>query len=157
MSAAASSAEMIETPPVLNFEEIDYKEIEVEEVSGGERGLSPRRGLGEGPAPSGAGRSRPPSRRPPAAGEPRWESGGSPRAPKRRTKRAGCRGAACCQPPRGSGDGKVSPPVVGWVVRAVVKGLHGRELRALVCPGKPSFSASLLSPPSCHRPESLCI
>ncbi|XP_032039683.1 mitogen-activated protein kinase kinase kinase 7 isoform X2 [Anas platyrhynchos] len=34
MSAAASSAEMIETPPVLNFEEIDYKEIEVEEVVG---------------------------------------------------------------------------------------------------------------------------
>lgn len=33
--SAAASAEMIETPPVLNFEEIDYKEIEVEEVSGG--------------------------------------------------------------------------------------------------------------------------
>ncbi|KAM7173479.1 mitogen-activated protein kinase kinase kinase 7 isoform 2-T3 [Macrochelys suwanniensis] len=32
--SAASSAEMIETPPVLNFEEIDYKEIEVEEVVG---------------------------------------------------------------------------------------------------------------------------
>lgn len=32
--SAAASAEMIETPPVLNFEEIDYKEIEVEEVSG---------------------------------------------------------------------------------------------------------------------------
>ncbi|KAM4771427.1 mitogen-activated protein kinase kinase kinase 7 isoform 1-T1 [Rhinophrynus dorsalis] len=31
---SASSAEMIETPPVLNFEEIDYKEIEVEEVVG---------------------------------------------------------------------------------------------------------------------------
>lgn len=103
MSAAASSAEMIETPPVLNFEEIDYKEIEVEEVSGGQGGLAPRRGLGEGPAPSGAGRSRPPSRRPPAAGEPRWEPG-----PRRRTKRAGCRGAACCQPPRGSGDGSGS-------------------------------------------------
>lgn len=33
--SAAASAEMIETPPVLNFEEIDYKEIEVEEVSEG--------------------------------------------------------------------------------------------------------------------------
>lgn len=33
--SAAASAEMIETPPVLNFEEIDYKEIEVEEVSAG--------------------------------------------------------------------------------------------------------------------------
>ncbi|XP_052528746.1 mitogen-activated protein kinase kinase kinase 7 isoform X1 [Tympanuchus pallidicinctus] len=32
--SAAASAEMIETPPVLNFEEIDYKEIEVEEVVG---------------------------------------------------------------------------------------------------------------------------
>ncbi|XP_068040170.1 mitogen-activated protein kinase kinase kinase 7 isoform X3 [Anomalospiza imberbis] len=32
--SAATSAEMIETPPVLNFEEIDYKEIEVEEVVG---------------------------------------------------------------------------------------------------------------------------
>ncbi|XP_050805242.1 mitogen-activated protein kinase kinase kinase 7 isoform X3 [Gopherus flavomarginatus] len=32
--SAASSAEMIETPPVLNFEEIVYKEIEVEEVVG---------------------------------------------------------------------------------------------------------------------------
>ncbi|KAJ6665788.1 hypothetical protein lerEdw1_001260 [Lerista edwardsae] len=32
--SAASSADMIETPPVLNFEEIDYKEIEVEEVVG---------------------------------------------------------------------------------------------------------------------------
>ncbi|KAM6272070.1 mitogen-activated protein kinase kinase kinase 7 isoform 7-T7 [Spheniscus humboldti] len=32
--SAAGSAEMIETPPVLNFEEIDYKEIEVEEVVG---------------------------------------------------------------------------------------------------------------------------
>ncbi|XP_040206038.1 mitogen-activated protein kinase kinase kinase 7 isoform X2 [Rana temporaria] len=31
---SASSADMIETPPVLNFEEIDYKEIEVEEVVG---------------------------------------------------------------------------------------------------------------------------
>uniref|UniRef100_A0A8C4VPA3 Mitogen-activated protein kinase kinase kinase 7 n=1 Tax=Gopherus evgoodei TaxID=1825980 RepID=A0A8C4VPA3_9SAUR len=31
--SAATSAEMIETPPVLNFEEIVYKEIEVEEVS----------------------------------------------------------------------------------------------------------------------------
>ncbi|XP_048350245.1 mitogen-activated protein kinase kinase kinase 7 isoform X3 [Sphaerodactylus townsendi] len=31
---AASSADMIETSPVLNFEEIDYKEIEVEEVVG---------------------------------------------------------------------------------------------------------------------------
>ncbi|KAM4693774.1 mitogen-activated protein kinase kinase kinase 7 isoform 3-T3 [Discoglossus pictus] len=29
-----SAADMIETPPVLNFEEIDYKEIEVEEVVG---------------------------------------------------------------------------------------------------------------------------
>ncbi|XP_053566526.1 mitogen-activated protein kinase kinase kinase 7 isoform X1 [Bombina bombina] len=29
-----STADMIETPPVLNFEEIDYKEIEVEEVVG---------------------------------------------------------------------------------------------------------------------------
>ena len=33
MSAPFPSADMIETPPVLNFEEIDYKEIEVEEVS----------------------------------------------------------------------------------------------------------------------------
>ncbi|XP_072187685.1 mitogen-activated protein kinase kinase kinase 7 isoform X1 [Excalfactoria chinensis] len=32
--SAAASAEMIETSPVLNFEEIDYKEIEVEEVVG---------------------------------------------------------------------------------------------------------------------------
>ncbi|XP_066468819.1 mitogen-activated protein kinase kinase kinase 7 isoform X2 [Tiliqua scincoides] len=32
--SSASSADMIETPPVLNFEEIDYKEIEVEEVVG---------------------------------------------------------------------------------------------------------------------------
>ncbi|XP_058690172.1 mitogen-activated protein kinase kinase kinase 7 isoform X11 [Poecile atricapillus] len=32
--SAAASADMIETPPVLNFEEIDYKEIEVEEVVG---------------------------------------------------------------------------------------------------------------------------
>ncbi|XP_058657071.1 mitogen-activated protein kinase kinase kinase 7 isoform X3 [Ammospiza nelsoni] len=32
--SAAASAEMIENPPVLNFEEIDYKEIEVEEVVG---------------------------------------------------------------------------------------------------------------------------
>ncbi|KAM9155317.1 mitogen-activated protein kinase kinase kinase 7 isoform 4-T4 [Pangshura tecta] len=32
--SAATSAEMIETPPALNFEEIDYKEIEVEEVVG---------------------------------------------------------------------------------------------------------------------------
>uniref|UniRef100_A0A8C8S1P0 Mitogen-activated protein kinase kinase kinase 7 n=1 Tax=Pelusios castaneus TaxID=367368 RepID=A0A8C8S1P0_9SAUR len=32
--SVATSAEMIETPPVLNFEEIDYKEIEVEEVVG---------------------------------------------------------------------------------------------------------------------------
>lgn len=32
---SASSADMIETPPVLNFEEIDFKEIEVEEVSWG--------------------------------------------------------------------------------------------------------------------------
>ncbi|XP_062345868.1 mitogen-activated protein kinase kinase kinase 7 isoform X6 [Cinclus cinclus] len=32
--SAAASVEMIETPPVLNFEEIDYKEIEVEEVVG---------------------------------------------------------------------------------------------------------------------------
>uniref|UniRef100_A0A452IP15 Mitogen-activated protein kinase kinase kinase 7 n=1 Tax=Gopherus agassizii TaxID=38772 RepID=A0A452IP15_9SAUR len=32
--SAATSAEMIETPPVLNFEEIVYKEIEVEEVVG---------------------------------------------------------------------------------------------------------------------------
>uniref|UniRef100_A0A6I8QYT1 Mitogen-activated protein kinase kinase kinase 7 n=1 Tax=Xenopus tropicalis TaxID=8364 RepID=A0A6I8QYT1_XENTR len=31
---SAASADMIETPPVLNFEEIDYKEIEVEEVVG---------------------------------------------------------------------------------------------------------------------------
>ncbi|XP_041419831.1 mitogen-activated protein kinase kinase kinase 7 S homeolog isoform X2 [Xenopus laevis] len=31
---SATSADMIETPPVLNFEEIDYKEIEVEEVVG---------------------------------------------------------------------------------------------------------------------------
>ncbi|KAG8582239.1 hypothetical protein GDO81_007968 [Engystomops pustulosus] len=31
---SASSADMIETPPVLNFEEIDFKEIEVEEVVG---------------------------------------------------------------------------------------------------------------------------
>ncbi|XP_061494129.1 mitogen-activated protein kinase kinase kinase 7-like isoform X6 [Rhineura floridana] len=31
---SANSADMIETPPVLNFEEIDYKEIEVEEVVG---------------------------------------------------------------------------------------------------------------------------
>lgn len=30
--SAAGPADMIETPPVLNFEEIDYKEIEVEEV-----------------------------------------------------------------------------------------------------------------------------
>ncbi|XP_078504380.1 mitogen-activated protein kinase kinase kinase 7 isoform X1 [Lissotriton helveticus] len=34
MSAPSPSADMIETPPVLNFEEIDYKEIEVEEVVG---------------------------------------------------------------------------------------------------------------------------
>nr|XP_056712463.1 mitogen-activated protein kinase kinase kinase 7 isoform X4 [Euleptes europaea] len=32
--SSASSADMIETSPVLNFEEIDYKEIEVEEVVG---------------------------------------------------------------------------------------------------------------------------
>ncbi|XP_032628547.1 mitogen-activated protein kinase kinase kinase 7 isoform X7 [Chelonoidis abingdonii] len=32
--SGVTSAEMIETPPVLNFEEIDYKEIEVEEVVG---------------------------------------------------------------------------------------------------------------------------
>ncbi|XP_078236756.1 mitogen-activated protein kinase kinase kinase 7 isoform X8 [Pogona vitticeps] len=32
--SSASSVDMIETPPVLNFEEIDYKEIEVEEVVG---------------------------------------------------------------------------------------------------------------------------
>ncbi|XP_068793907.1 mitogen-activated protein kinase kinase kinase 7 isoform X1 [Struthio camelus] len=32
--SSAASADMIETPPVLNFEEIDYKEIEVEEVVG---------------------------------------------------------------------------------------------------------------------------
>ncbi|XP_069707283.1 mitogen-activated protein kinase kinase kinase 7 isoform X3 [Phaenicophaeus curvirostris] len=32
--SAAAAAEMIETSPVLNFEEIDYKEIEVEEVVG---------------------------------------------------------------------------------------------------------------------------
>uniref|UniRef100_A0A8D0DW28 Mitogen-activated protein kinase kinase kinase 7 n=1 Tax=Salvator merianae TaxID=96440 RepID=A0A8D0DW28_SALMN len=32
--SSANSADMIETPPVLNFEEIDYKEIEVEEVVG---------------------------------------------------------------------------------------------------------------------------
>ncbi|XP_063245720.1 mitogen-activated protein kinase kinase kinase 7 isoform X3 [Prinia subflava] len=32
--SATASAEMIETSPVLNFEEIDYKEIEVEEVVG---------------------------------------------------------------------------------------------------------------------------
>lgn len=44
--SAAASAEMIETPPVLNFEEIDYKEIEVEEVS-------------EGPAVPLAPRARP--------------------------------------------------------------------------------------------------
>ncbi|XP_063299643.1 mitogen-activated protein kinase kinase kinase 7 isoform X1 [Pelobates fuscus] len=31
---SAASADMIETPPVLNFEQIDYKEIEVEEVVG---------------------------------------------------------------------------------------------------------------------------
>lgn len=52
--SAAASAEMIETPPVLNFEEIDYKEIEVEEVS-------------EGPAVPLAPRARPawpPPRRP---------------------------------------------------------------------------------------------
>lgn len=54
--SAAASAEMIETPPVLNFEEIDYKEIEVEEVSEGSGDLRtqpPRlagRGLPEGPA-----------------------------------------------------------------------------------------------------------
>ncbi|XP_069462572.1 mitogen-activated protein kinase kinase kinase 7 isoform X13 [Ambystoma mexicanum] len=34
MSAPSPAADMIETPPVLNFEEIDYKEIEVEEVVG---------------------------------------------------------------------------------------------------------------------------
>ncbi|XP_019375743.1 PREDICTED: mitogen-activated protein kinase kinase kinase 7 isoform X1 [Gavialis gangeticus] len=32
--SAAASADMIETPPVLNFEEIDYKEMTVEEVVG---------------------------------------------------------------------------------------------------------------------------
>ncbi|XP_060119516.1 mitogen-activated protein kinase kinase kinase 7 isoform X2 [Heteronotia binoei] len=32
--SSASSADMIETSPVLNFQEIDYKEIEVEEVVG---------------------------------------------------------------------------------------------------------------------------
>ncbi|XP_053143386.1 mitogen-activated protein kinase kinase kinase 7 isoform X2 [Hemicordylus capensis] len=32
--SSATSADMIETPPVLNFEEIDYKEIDVEEVVG---------------------------------------------------------------------------------------------------------------------------
>ncbi|XP_063168128.1 mitogen-activated protein kinase kinase kinase 7 isoform X4 [Candoia aspera] len=32
--SSPSSVDMIETPPVLNFEEIDYKEIEVEEVVG---------------------------------------------------------------------------------------------------------------------------
>ncbi|XP_061479334.1 mitogen-activated protein kinase kinase kinase 7 isoform X1 [Rhineura floridana] len=32
--SSANSADMIETPPVLNFEEIDYKAIEVEEVVG---------------------------------------------------------------------------------------------------------------------------
>ncbi|XP_062980940.1 mitogen-activated protein kinase kinase kinase 7 isoform X1 [Elgaria multicarinata webbii] len=32
--SSASSVDMIETPPVLNFEKIDYKEIEVEEVVG---------------------------------------------------------------------------------------------------------------------------
>lgn len=32
--SSPSSVDMIETPPVLNFEEIDYKEIEVEEVRG---------------------------------------------------------------------------------------------------------------------------
>ncbi|XP_059588072.1 mitogen-activated protein kinase kinase kinase 7 isoform X2 [Alligator mississippiensis] len=31
--SAAASADMIETPPVLNFEEIDYKEMTVEEVT----------------------------------------------------------------------------------------------------------------------------
>ncbi|XP_068087273.1 mitogen-activated protein kinase kinase kinase 7 isoform X2 [Hyperolius riggenbachi] len=32
--SASPAADMIETPPVLNFEQIDYKEIEVEEVVG---------------------------------------------------------------------------------------------------------------------------
>lgn len=32
--SSPSSVDMIENPPVLNFEEIDYKEIEVEEVRG---------------------------------------------------------------------------------------------------------------------------
>lgn len=56
--SAAASAEMIETPPVLNFEEIDYKEIEVEEVS-------------EGPAGPLVPRARPP-----------WAPPGRPRAPR---------------------------------------------------------------------------
>lgn len=46
--SAAASADMIETPPVLNFEEIDYKEMTVEEV---------RAGPGAGPA----GKGRPPA------------------------------------------------------------------------------------------------
>uniref|UniRef100_A0A8D0G6S3 Mitogen-activated protein kinase kinase kinase 7 n=1 Tax=Sphenodon punctatus TaxID=8508 RepID=A0A8D0G6S3_SPHPU len=37
--SSANSAEMIETPPVLNFEEIDFKEIEVEEVGRGAFGV----------------------------------------------------------------------------------------------------------------------
>lgn len=110
MSAAASSAEMIETPPVLNFEEIDYKEIEVEEVSGGERGLAPRRGLGEGPAPSGAGRSRPPSRRPPAAGSPAGNRGAPPGPPSGEQSGLGAGEPPAASPHAGAGTGKFRLP-----------------------------------------------
>lgn len=42
-SSSSSASEMIEAPTqVLNFEEIDYKEIEVEEVSEAGRALQPR-------------------------------------------------------------------------------------------------------------------
>lgn len=60
--SAAASAEMIETPPVLNFEEIDYKEIEVEEVSEGPTASLVPRARPEWPSPSrprGSARRRP--------------------------------------------------------------------------------------------------
>lgn len=70
--SAAASAEMIETPPVLNFEEIDYKEIEVEEVSEGP--AVPRTPLLPGSGQRGSRRpdperprGSPPRRRPSAA------------------------------------------------------------------------------------------
>lgn len=90
--SAAASAEMIETPPVLNFEEIDYKEIEVEEVSEGPAAGPPPHTLYPRARPAGGpeGPAGPPARRRPRGCPPR---GCPPRGcPPRRRPPAGERG-----------------------------------------------------------------